>query len=314
VNIGLIGLSGVGKSSYLNHLTGGTAAGVRLAEAGECETTDVPEMFPLSRSPAISDFRSQLPPKFRWLCEEGNVKCVNIWDLPGFGTQRHPLRTYVNTKSLLYFDYIIVIVGCTVLESETALIKLLQERGIAFVVIRSKFDDALHGWWRRLDPDETMKEQALFEAGLACARKVKENMAPKLSIPIQDLFLVVGTPLSKRDPLRDVKQQLMENRSAHNRIFSDIMQRRFNLKLKQYLVPHQPVWNGSTTLDPEIYGCIEALVSQCCCVCMEAEADVTIDPCGHMCACGPCLEQLQGDRRKCPLCRIQIAKVIRTFR
>lgn len=46
-----------------------------------------------------------------------------------------------------------------------------------------------------------------------------------------------------------------------------------------------------------------------CKVCLEGEAGVVFDPCGHLCCCHECSTQL----RVCPMCREDVKKPIKVF-
>ena len=51
----------------------------------------------------------------------------------------------------------------------------------------------------------------------------------------------------------------------------------------------------------------------CCCVCLDADCDALLLPCGHNELCGACANMLLGnnypERRRCPLCRTPIASI-----
>jgi hypothetical protein len=46
-----------------------------------------------------------------------------------------------------------------------------------------------------------------------------------------------------------------------------------------------------------------------CVVCLESSACYTMVPCGHLCVCFKCCQQL----RQCPICRTPIKTTVRTF-
>jgi hypothetical protein len=51
-----------------------------------------------------------------------------------------------------------------------------------------------------------------------------------------------------------------------------------------------------------------------CVVCMDAPKDHIIVPCGHMCVCGACAEQLTKTRTPtCPVCRRVIRETMEVF-
>lgn len=46
-----------------------------------------------------------------------------------------------------------------------------------------------------------------------------------------------------------------------------------------------------------------------CKICLEEEARVVFDPCGHLCCCDDCSKQLKA----CPMCRDHVQKSIKVF-
>lgn len=58
---------------------------------------------------------------------------------------------------------------------------------------------------------------------------------------------------------------------------------------------------------------IEMRGQDTCCVCMNARKDAVLTPCGHKAMCFPCGETLKSRCRQCPLCRTEIAGVVRVF-
>lgn len=52
-----------------------------------------------------------------------------------------------------------------------------------------------------------------------------------------------------------------------------------------------------------------------CVVCLERPADTAVVPCGHLCACVPCLQSVQGTQDpRCPMCRSPMTSTIRIYR
>jgi len=47
-----------------------------------------------------------------------------------------------------------------------------------------------------------------------------------------------------------------------------------------------------------------------CKICMDAEINVVLVPCGHLCVCQNCSKVLNG---RCPICKTAIQKVVKTF-
>ena len=65
--------------------------------------------------------------------------------------------------------------------------------------------------------------------------------------------------------------------------------------------------------DDDADDCSSDSEDDCCCVCLDADCDALLLPCGHNELCGACANMLLGnnypERRRCPLCRTPIASI-----
>ena len=50
-----------------------------------------------------------------------------------------------------------------------------------------------------------------------------------------------------------------------------------------------------------------------CVVCLDAARDAAVVDCGHRAACLRCLQKLQSEPKRCPVCRVPITHVIRLY-
>ena len=55
--------------------------------------------------------------------------------------------------------------------------------------------------------------------------------------------------------------------------------------------------------DPKLETKAGAAVDAECCVCMEFEKSHVFIPCGHVCVCQGCAEQVMASSKECPMCR-----------
>ncbi|KAM7277933.1 hypothetical protein ACFE04_005067 [Oxalis oulophora] len=53
--------------------------------------------------------------------------------------------------------------------------------------------------------------------------------------------------------------------------------------------------------------------SSSCVICLDAPVEGACVPCGHMCGCMSCLEEIMGKKWGCPVCRAKINQVIRLY-
>jgi len=62
---------------------------------------------------------------------------------------------------------------------------------------------------------------------------------------------------------------------------------------------------------PEIKGQAEDAASKECTICMSADSNGIIMPCGHMCVCMPCGASLtKSEHNICPVCRGPITALV----
>lgn len=109
VNVGVVGNTGAGKSTFINSFLG--LEGSEAAATGFTQTTHVAKQY---KSASTN---------------------MSLWDLPGAGTQDHPLETYYQDKGLLAFACVIIVMSDRVHESDLSLAQnLLQNKKTVFFV------------------------------------------------------------------------------------------------------------------------------------------------------------------------------------
>ncbi|KAI9261803.1 interferon-inducible GTPase-domain-containing protein [Helicostylum pulchrum] len=87
-NVAVCGVSGSGKSSIVNAILGYKDTESKAAKVGEVETTARPSSY-----------------------QHPDLANMVIWDMPGVGTQRHPIDTYFDNNYLYAFDLLVVVLG-----------------------------------------------------------------------------------------------------------------------------------------------------------------------------------------------------------
>jgi GTP-binding protein EngB required for normal cell division len=119
-NFAVCGPSGVGKSYFINSARGIRPGAAGAADVGITETTH-------------ETFRYDFP----------TVPHLKLWDLPGFGTERHPTRTYVRDKSLFAFDAVLVLYSDRLLAGVVDIVREMDAAGVPVALVRTKADRAV---------------------------------------------------------------------------------------------------------------------------------------------------------------------------
>jgi small GTP-binding protein len=125
INVGIVGNSGVGKSSFINMARGfvkkNEAPSGSWAAVGVNETTMSPKPYALEME-SLSNIT------------------VNLWDLPGVGTPRYPGDEYFKTVGLRHFDIVILMSAARFTDHDFNLKKELHRVKIPYFFVRNKVD------------------------------------------------------------------------------------------------------------------------------------------------------------------------------
>jgi predicted GTPase len=157
VNIGVVGPAGVGKSSLVNALR--RAAGLEPEAAVGCvETTKTPTPYHYSTQAVIDAVKSRdpagpaqtddsetfettaSPDKDESSTTNDTRKQVRIWDLPGSGTTRFPIKSYCLDMGLNNFDVLVVVSARRFTEMDRSLLTSIQAQKVPCFVVRSMVD------------------------------------------------------------------------------------------------------------------------------------------------------------------------------
>lgn len=165
VNIAISGQSGAGKSSLINAIVGR-----KVADVGITETT-------LN----IKKYTSN---------------GIHFSDLPGCGTERFPVKTYLEHCNLKSFDAVIVVTANRFYENDIWLIKEMIRIGRPVYVVRTKMDESIANGMH----DNNLTEYEVFE-------KVKNDIKNNIgNIQIKGIYLT-----SSREPLKmDLSKLLID--------------------------------------------------------------------------------------------------------
>jgi len=156
-NVAITGNSGTGKSSLNNALRGLKPRQEGAAAVGVKETTIFPEGY---------DFEPAGPE-------------MKLWDLPGAGTPKFPLDSYMRTMGIKYFDEVVIASAARFTETDLELMDELRSHGVPFIALRTKVDLEL----RNAEHDAGRGEQATLE-------RIREDIQKNSLLPMERIFLV----------------------------------------------------------------------------------------------------------------------------
>lgn len=121
VNWALVGASGVGKSALQNGLRGLKKNDPGAATEGITECTMEPQDFPFP-----------------------GVPNVRLWDLPGYGTDKHRMQDYIRDKGLRYFNGVILVIrDGRPTEFDIQLMECLENVSVPFYIVQNRFQQTL---------------------------------------------------------------------------------------------------------------------------------------------------------------------------
>jgi len=115
LNVAVIGISGVGKWSFINAIRRLTGDDEGAASVGVKDTT--------------VDIQSYSHP-----CNP----LLKFWDLPGVGTDRFPRETYLSDIDVDRFDFFLLITASRFMENDTWLGKEFDKRNKKYFFVRTK--------------------------------------------------------------------------------------------------------------------------------------------------------------------------------
>jgi len=117
LNIGIIGNSGTGKSSFINAIRGLKADDVRAAAVGVNETTTTPTPYAHPNNPLLK-----------------------FWDLPGIGTPTFPQKTYLQKIGFKKYDFFLIISNNRFTENDQEIAGAIAEKKKKFFFVRTHMD------------------------------------------------------------------------------------------------------------------------------------------------------------------------------
>lgn len=191
INIGVMGASGTGKSTFINTLRG-IPPHTYKKHRQECPG-DLAESS--STAECTQEAKAFSIPADR--CGEAmNAKLVRIWDLPGGNTTTHPSETYVRDKGLRWFDAVVVLTATRFSAFDHQLIAELRAYRIPFFCVRNKVDEDLKNARREEDledpdPHEIHQQLLVDEKTM---QEIRADLVAKVGVANeQRIFLISST-------------------------------------------------------------------------------------------------------------------------
>eukprot|EP00472_Partenskyella_glossopodia_P004484 CAMPEP_0197518870 /NCGR_PEP_ID=MMETSP1318-20131121/4120_1 /TAXON_ID=552666 /ORGANISM="Partenskyella glossopodia, Strain RCC365" /LENGTH=581 /DNA_ID=CAMNT_0043069533 /DNA_START=39 /DNA_END=1784 /DNA_ORIENTATION=+ len=201
-NVAVTGNSGTGKSSLNNALRGLKPKDGNAAAVGVKETTIDPHGYDFE--PAGDDMR--------------------LWDLPGAGTPKFPLESYMRNMGIKYFDEVIIASAARFTETDLELMDELRSHGIPFIALRTKVDLEIRN--AEVDtgagPEETLK-------------RIRDDIQSNSLLPEERIYMVSSRKPDEFDFQR-LKQYIVD--SLHRGVEVKLAK-----ALNRKLEVHE-IWNG----------------------------------------------------------------------
>ncbi|XP_013388611.1 T-cell-specific guanine nucleotide triphosphate-binding protein 1-like [Lingula anatina] len=122
VKIAVTGISGTGKSAFVNTFRGLTADDNGAAKVGSLETTMVPEEY-----------------------HHPSNKNVTLWDLPGVGTSKFNKDNYEEEVNFDSYDFFLIFTRSRILEDDVWLAERAQLRSKNYFIVRTHIDVDIEG-------------------------------------------------------------------------------------------------------------------------------------------------------------------------
>jgi len=138
LKVGIIGASGVGKSSFINAVRGVKSKTAGAAKVGVTEQTIIPTAYP-----------------------HPNNKMLTFWDLPGVGTELFPKDRYLDEIKVDSYDCFVIITSSRFTDIDAWLATEIGLRKSHFYFVRSKI--ATDVWNDKHESGEDHDEQSVLD-------------------------------------------------------------------------------------------------------------------------------------------------------
>ncbi|XP_015271208.1 PREDICTED: interferon-inducible GTPase 5-like [Gekko japonicus] len=168
VDVAVTGVSGAGKSSFVNAVRGMADSEEGAAATGVKQTTMEPKAY---QHPTFPN--------------------VTVWDLPGIGTHEFKANEYLKKINFGRYDFFIIVAAERFFENDEMLAREIQRLKKHFYFVRTKVDSSLEAERRKPDFSEEKTLQEIREYCCENLTKAGES-APRI-------FLISSWHLDKYD-------------------------------------------------------------------------------------------------------------------
>ncbi|KAL6041185.1 hypothetical protein STEG23_022891 [Scotinomys teguina] len=170
INIAVTGMSGAGKSSFINALMGVGHEDQGAAEVGVVETT--------------MERNSYKHPR---------IKTLTLWDLPGIGTMNFPPKDYLEQVKFQEYDFFIIVSATRFTKLELDLAKAIRFMKKNYYFVRTKVDSDLEDE-KTTKPRTFDREKVLQQIRSYCVKTFLQN-----DMDVPQIFLISVRYLSDYD-------------------------------------------------------------------------------------------------------------------
>ncbi|XP_073714224.1 interferon-gamma-inducible GTPase 10-like [Misgurnus anguillicaudatus] len=183
LNIAVTGMTGSGKSSFVNAFRGLRDEDKDAAPTGVTETTMEPTMY-----------------------EHPGMQNVKIWDLPGIGSPNFKANKYLKDVKFDTYDFFIILSSERFCENDIMLANEIKKKKKNFYFVRSKIDNDIYNEKRQKVFNE---QKVLCLIREDCEKNLKRVGNPKV-------FLISSYDLEKYD-FENLRITLKEDLPTHKR-------------------------------------------------------------------------------------------------
>ena len=185
-NLAITGQSGVGKSTLINAIRGLDDYHKEAAQIGITECTHNVKGYP-----------------------HPDVKHLVLHDLPGAGTDSHPIDTYFRDKGLYGVDFMLVVMTKRAFSSDLTLAKIAQDRRIPVIFVRNQTDNDFKTM-RKNPKYEDKTDEELIKLTISTIKKSTEDESKKFGIENPKVFLIEAYSLRERQNMRFEELDLLD--------------------------------------------------------------------------------------------------------